>query len=177
MLSRNFALRLCSSGDGSFQPKASARPSPEPGPVVVWRAPDGIELLDRNGVRVAEVDSRLRRPDLPLIAGVGANQRVPEALALLQVAQPIAPRVRGLVRMGERRWDLVLDRDQVVKLPEADPAQELGEVMALDKAEELFKRDLSVVDLRDPRRPMLRLTDTAKQELDGLKAKNAGEDA
>ncbi|MFO1210567.1 MAG: cell division protein FtsQ/DivIB [Amaricoccus sp.] len=146
-------------------------------PVVVWRAPDGIELLDRNGVRVAEVDSRLRRPDLPLIAGVGANQHVPEALALLQVAQPIAPRVRGLVRMGERRWDLVLDRDQVVKLPEADPAQELGEVMALDKAEELFKRDLSVVDLRDPRRPMLRLTDTAKQELDGLKAKNAGEDA
>jgi cell division protein FtsQ len=147
-------------------------------PVVVWRAPDGIELLDRNGVRVAEVDSRLRRPDLPLIAGVGADRHVPEALAVLAQARPIGPRVRGLVRMSERRWNLVLDRDQVVKLPEEDPTGELGRVMALDKADELFRRDLTVVDLRDPRRPMLRLTETARQELERLKkSKNRGEDA
>jgi cell division protein FtsQ len=147
-------------------------------PVVVWRAPDGIELLDRDGVRVAEVDSRLRRPDLPLIAGVGADRHVPEALALLAEARPIGPRVRGLVRMSERRWNLVLDRDQVVQLPVEDPTGELGKVMALDKADELFKRDLTVVDLRDPRRPMLRLTETARQELERLKkSKNRGEDA
>ena len=42
-------------------------------PVVVWRSGRGLELLDQNGVRVAEVDSRLRRPDLPLIAGDGAD--------------------------------------------------------------------------------------------------------
>ena len=72
-------------------------------------------------MRVAEIDGRLRRPDLPLIAGEGAEQHVPEALALLAETGPVATRVRGLVRVGERRWDLVLDRDQVVKLPEADP--------------------------------------------------------
>jgi cell division protein FtsQ len=146
-------------------------------PVVVWRAPDGIELLDRDGVRVAEVDSRLRRPDLPLIAGVGADRHVPEALAVLAEARPVGARVRGLVWMSERRWNLVLDRDQVVKLPVADPVGELGKVMALDKADALFRRDLTVVDLRDPRRPMLRLTETARQEIDRLKAKHTGEDA
>ena len=146
-------------------------------PVVVWRSQDGLELLDQNGVRVAEIDSRLRRPDLPLIAGAGADGHVPEALALLGEARPVAERVRGLVRVGERRWDLVLDRDQVVKLPEAEPVAALGRVMALDAADDLLKRDLTVVDMRDARRPMLRLTPHAVAELERLRAATTGEDA
>jgi cell division protein FtsQ len=146
-------------------------------PVVVWRSEEGLELLDQNGVRVAEIDSRLRRPDLPLIAGESADQHVPEALALLAQARPVSPRVRGLVRVGERRWDLVLDRDQVVKLPEGDPAAALGRVMAMAKGEDLLARDVSVVDMRDPRRPMLRLTEHAISEIERLKKSAAGEDA
>jgi cell division protein FtsQ len=146
-------------------------------PVVVWRSARGLELLDRNGVRVAEIDSRLRRPDLPLIAGDGAAAHVPEALALLTEARPVAERVRGLVRVGERRWDLVLDRGQVVKLPEAAPDAALGRVMALEAADDLLKRDVAVVDMRDPSRPMLRLTGHAVSELERLRKTAAGEDA
>ena len=146
-------------------------------PVVIWRGPEGLELLDQNGVRVAEVDSRLRRPDLPLIAGDGAGAQVPEALAVLAEARPVATRVRGLVRVGERRWDLVLDRDQVIRLPEAEPAQALARVMALNSADELLERDVTVVDVRDPQRPMARLTEHAVEELAKLKAAVAGEDA
>lgn len=146
-------------------------------PVVVWRSEEGLELLDQNGVRVAEIDSRLRRPDLPLIAGEGADAHVPEALALLAETGPVSARVRGLVRVGERRWNLVLDRDQVVKLPEADAQAALGRVMAMAKAEDLLKRDVSVVDMRDPRRPMLRLTEHAISEIERLRKTAAGEDA
>ncbi|HRO11540.1 cell division protein FtsQ/DivIB [Amaricoccus sp.] len=146
-------------------------------PVVVWRSDAGLELLDQNGVRVAEVDSRIRRPDLPLVAGAGAEDHVPEALALLAETRPVAGRVRGLVRVGERRWDLVLDRGQAVKLPEADPVLALRRVMALDGAENLLARDLSVVDMRDPTRPMLRLTGHAIAELERLRAGDKGEDA
>ena len=149
----------------------------ERAPVVVWRSAAGLQLLDRNGVRVAEVDSRLRRPDLPLIAGEGADEQVPEALALLAETRGVGERLRGLVRVGERRWDLVLDRGQVVKLPEADPVLSLRRVMALDAAEQLFARDLSGVDMRDPTRPMLRLTEHAISELERLKAGDKGEDA
>jgi cell division protein FtsQ len=146
-------------------------------PVVVWRSGDGLELLDQNGVRVAEVDSRLRRPDLPLIAGAGADRAVPEALALLAEARPVGARIRGLVRRGERRWDLVLDRGQVVKLPEVDALAALERTMALEVRDDLLKRDISVVDLRDPRRPMLRLTAEAVAELERLRKTAAGEDA
>lgn len=146
-------------------------------PVVVWRSEDGLELLDQDGVRVAEIDSRLRRPDLPLIAGEGADAHVPEALALLAGAGAVGERVRGLVRVGERRWDLVLDRDQVVKLPENAPETALGRVMAMAEGEDLLARDVSVVDLRDPRRPILRLTGHAISEIERLKKTAAGEDA
>ena len=146
-------------------------------PVVVWRSDEGLELLDQGGVRVAEIDSRLRRIDLPLIAGEGASTRVAEALALLAAAKPVAGRVRGLVRMGERRWDLVLDRDQVIRLPATDPGAALDEIMALHESQDLLDRDLTVVDMRDPARPMVRLTEHSVAELARLRAMVGGEDA
>lgn len=146
-------------------------------PVVIWRGPDGLQLLDPAGVRVAEIDSRLRRSDLPLVAGAGAETHVSEALAILAEARPIASRIRGLVRVGERRWDVVLDRDQAIRLPEADPMAALRRVLALEKAEDVLERDISVLDLRDPQRPMLRLTEEALAEIARVKAKLEGEDA
>ena len=101
-------------------------------PVVVWRAQRRARAARRSGVRVAEIDGRRRRPDLPLIAGEGADRAVPEALALLAEARPVGARLRGLVRQGGRRWDLVLDRGQVVKLPEAGALAALERVMALE---------------------------------------------
>ena len=146
-------------------------------PVTVWRGESAVVLLDQRGVRVAEVDSRLRRPDLPLIAGSGADRRVPEALALFEAAAPIRNRVRGLVLAGGRRWDLVLDRGQVIRLPEEAPEAALARVMVQQAAEGLLERDLTVVDMRDPRRPMLRLTEHATAELARLRAMVKGEDA
>lgn len=158
--------------DGALEIRAIERV-----PVVVWRSRSGLQLLDRNGVRVAEIDSRLRRPDLPLIAGEGADARVPEALALFESARPVHDRMRGLVRVGERRWDLVLDRGQSVMLPETDPAAAVRRVMALHAADELLERDLVTVDMRNPSRPMVRLTEHAASELDRLKLAPTGDDA
>lgn len=146
-------------------------------PVVLWRSEAGLELLDPKGIRVAEVDSRLRRPDLPLIVGEGADRHVPEALALVEALGPVAPRLRGLVRMGERRWDVVLDRDQVVKLPETGAREALARVMALHEEEALLDRDILVVDMRNPARPILRITEHARAELERLRKMAEGEDA
>ena len=94
-------------------------------PALVWRAPDGVWLVDAGGHRVARIGARSLRGDLPLIAGEGAAASASEALALVQAAGPLVPRLRGLVRMGERRWDLVLDRDQRILLPEDNPVRAL----------------------------------------------------
>ncbi|SFR43731.1 cell division protein FtsQ/DivIB [Litoreibacter janthinus] len=144
-------------------------------PAVVWRGPDGLELLDVGGHRVSALASRAARPDLPLIAGEGANADVPEALALLERAAPIRDRVIGIARVSERRWDLVLDRAQRIMLPPRQPISALDRVLALNEAQELLKRDVTHIDIRNPDRPTLRMTSDAlasMREMQGIKVKN-----
>lgn len=134
-------------------------------PVAIWRQAEGLTLVDETGHRVASLIERADRADLPLIAGEGADRATPEALALLAAAGPVAPRIRGLVRMGERRWDIVLDRDQRILLPEDNPVRALERLLALDHAQDILARDLAAVDLRIAARPTLRLTPYAMNEL------------
>jgi len=134
-------------------------------PAIVWRGREDLEVLDANGHRVGPLEARSDRPDLPLIAGDEADRKVPEALAILAAAAPIANRVRGLLRVGARRWDLVLDRNQRILLPENNPIGALESIIALNENTELLDRDLTVVDLRDSRRPILRLGATAQKYL------------
>lgn len=134
-------------------------------PAILWRYDGGLQLLDAEGVRVAYVASRDLRPDLPLIAGAGANEHIREALDLLDAAAPLGDRLIGLVRIGERRWDVVLDRDQRIRLPEADALAALERVIALEQAQDLLTRDLLVADLRNPARPVLQISAGAMETL------------
>ncbi|MBA3909051.1 MAG: cell division protein FtsQ [Rhodobacter sp.] len=134
-------------------------------PVAVWRTEGGLTLVDDDGRRVAGLVSRGDRPDLPLIAGEGADLFTFEALDLIAAAGPLSPRIRGLVRMGERRWDVVLDRDQRVMLPEKNPVQALERLLALDQVQDIMNRDILTVDLRSDHRPTLRLTPYALREM------------
>lgn len=134
-------------------------------PAMVWRHAGGVDLVDATGQRVARLASRDARADLPLIAGEGAPLAIAEARLLWAAASPLHGRIRGLVRVGERRWDLVLDRDQRILLPELGALGALERVLALDAAQDLLSRDLRVVDLRNPSRPVLRLSAEALAEL------------
>lgn len=145
-------------------------------PAVVWRSADGLELLDATGHRVAGLAARADRADLPLLVGTGAEDAVPEALALVAAAKPIDSRLRGLLRVGERRWDIVLDRDQRILLPEAAPVAALEQVLALDEAQDLLDRNVTVVDMRLARRPTLRLADDAVTELRRIRSTALGDE-
>lgn len=134
-------------------------------PAVVWRTASGLQLLDVTGHRVAGLIAREDRGDLPLIAGEGADLAVEEAMAILDAAAPIAGRVRGLVRMGARRWDLVLDRDLRILLPTDNPLGSVERLMALDRTDKLLDRDLAAIDFRNQDRPVLRLAPFALNEM------------
>lgn len=128
-------------------------------PVIVWRGTNAVELLDAQGHRVVQVPARASRPDLPLVTGLGADRAIPDALEIFASAAPIYKRVRGLVRVGERRWDLVLDNDQRILLPEKNPRQALHRVIALNTVRDLLARNVAVVDMRLESRPTIRLRD------------------
>ena len=132
--------------------------------VVLWRSDEGLALVDENGYYVAGATSRDARPDLPLIAGKGADAHVAEALDLIDAARPLGKRLRGLVRMGERRWDVVLDRDQRIMLPVENPQRALERVIALEGAQDILSRDVARVDMRLARRPTVQMTQLAAEE-------------
>ncbi|MDO5606327.1 MAG: cell division protein FtsQ/DivIB [Paracoccus sp. (in: a-proteobacteria)] len=134
-------------------------------PVMLWRHARGIEQLDEDGHRVASVTARSVRPELPLIAGEGADKAAREAIGIFAAAGPLLPRVRGLQRMGERRWDVVLDRGQRILLPADDPVTALERVIALNGAENMLDRDVTVIDLRDGARPVMRIGIAAQNRI------------
>lgn len=145
-------------------------------PVAVWRSDDGLFLVDAGGFRVARLAARGLRSDLMLIAGLGAPQAVAEAMALRDAAGPLQGRIRGFVRQGERRWDVILDRGLTISLPEESPRAALERVIALDKSHDILARDLLVIDMRDARRPILRLSEQAVRELRRIRTAIPGED-
>lgn len=139
-------------------------------PVAVWRYSDGLRLIDAEGVMTGMIASRSDRADLPLIAGDGARDAIDEALALFAAASPVMDRVRGLVRMGERRWDMVLDGDLRILLPSEGAVPALERVLALHDAQELLDRDVAIVDMRLGHRPTLRLNHAALNVLRNVAA-------
>lgn len=133
-------------------------------PAVIWRNRSGLAMLDETGTHVGSLLGRAERPELPVIAGEGADTQVPEALALLATARPLAGRVRGLVRIGQRRWDLVLDRGQRILLPTEAPVRALERVLALNEVQSLLDRDVAVVDMRLKARPTIRMSQAAVED-------------
>ena len=134
-------------------------------PALIWRMGENLDILDATGAFIRAAVARTDYPHLPLIAGEGANMQTAKALELFAAVDPIADRVRGLVYVGERRWDVVLTQDQRILLPEQNPVQALERVLVLNQAQDLLDRDLRVVDLRLPNRPTLRVGQTQVDEI------------
>jgi len=143
-------------------------------PVAIWRTAEGLSLIDETGAFVADLPRRQLRPDLPIVAGVGADTQVLDGLMLFEAARPLGPRVRGIVRMGERRWDVVLDRDQRILLPEVGALQALERVIALEDTDAVLSRDVARVDMRLAARTTLRMNSGAAEEWRRIKALERG---
>ena len=65
--------------------------------------------------------------------------------------------------MGERRWDMILDRNQIIQLPENEPINALKRILALNSTQNILARDVETIDMRDTSRPILRLSDVATE--------------
>ncbi|MEM7616270.1 MAG: cell division protein FtsQ/DivIB [Pseudomonadota bacterium] len=150
------AAQIRLAGDGVMEISVEERV-----PHFVWRHREGLELVDANGIHVGPIPTRAARADLPILIGDGADAAAAEAVALQKMAAPIATRIRAMQRIGARRWNIVLTDGPDIYLPEEDPEAALARVMALHEADDILSRQVRVVDMRDGRRPILRVTPDA----------------
>ena len=127
---------------------------------VIFRDGQNLFLIDETGLILSPATSRAAHIALPLVSGQDADKFVPEALEIFAAASAVRDSIRGLVRVGTRRWDLILDGDRRVLLPAKRPVEAVQRLMILENVELLLQRKLISVDLRDRRRTVVRLPQT-----------------
>ena len=89
-------------------------------------------------------------PDLPIIVGHRANQRMGELQTLLAVAPALQPRLAGATWIGNRRWDLRFKTGEVLALPDdaAEAATALANFARMDGVNRLLGRGIVRFDMR-----------------------------
>ena len=127
-------------------------------PAIVLRQQGSVALLDRFGEQAFSGNLEAALQDLPLMAGAGAGSNVGEALDIYSAAEPIRESIRGLLRVGERRWDLHLDGKRIIQLPEENPVAAVKHLLAYDRKYRLLARDFEFIDLRIKDQTIVRLT-------------------
>ena len=124
-------------------------------PIAVWQHDGRFALIDEAGDLIPARTADLI-DTLPLVVGEGAPRHTAELLDTLSAFPDVARRMKAAVRVSERRWDLHLDQNIEVRLPEDSLASALGRLSDLNSKQALFERDVKAVDLRLPDRLILR---------------------
>ena len=117
----------------------------------------GFTVLSEHGDYIRSVSSREYFSNLPVITGVGAENAASQATAILKVIDKELSKVRGLVFVGQRRWNIIMTSGQIIMLPENNPEQAMQKILILDKAEQILSRQIAVFDFRLPSRITLRV--------------------
>ena len=132
-------------------------------PVAVWQHGQKYLPLDATGKPIQDTQTAL--PNLLLVVGEGAPEQTPVLLEILDRYPEIRRQVRSAVRVSRRRWNLMLNDAEngvVVKLPETGIKEALDRLTRAAESEKLLKRDLSMIDLRQNDRLIVRLKEGKK---------------
>ncbi|RWM11645.1 MAG: cell division protein FtsQ/DivIB [Mesorhizobium sp.] len=116
-------------------------------PFALWQQGDSLSVIERSGEVIAPFSGG-KQALLPLIIGTGAPAKAPDFLEKIKRYPELAARVKGYIRVGERRWDLKLENGITVKLPEDDEDRAIAELVKLDHDNGLLTRDIAAVDMR-----------------------------
>ncbi|MFC7049036.1 cell division protein FtsQ/DivIB [Emcibacter nanhaiensis] len=126
-------------------------------PAALWQVDGHLWLVTRDGKRITDQKLGLF-PALPMVVGQGADSALPGYLELVAAWPEIFAGVESAVRVGDRRWDLLLKRGITVRLPEKNVTQALEKFAALTRDEKILEKDILAVDLRLEDKTFIRLT-------------------
>lgn len=128
--------------------------------LAIWQHDRELVLIEENGAPIAPFVNA-KHADLPLVIGLGAATEAKAFLDKVAAYPQISSRVKGYIRIAERRWDLRLDNGITVKLPVEGEDGALAELAELERNQGVLSRDIAAVDLRFDDRLLLQLTPEA----------------
>jgi cell division protein FtsQ len=143
-------------------------------PLALWQNQDRIKVIDQEGTVIEGADIA-RFASLPMVVGPEAPKQTPALLAMLAKQPALARHVAAAVWVGKRRWNLHLQEGIDVRLPELGTEDALARLAGLEAKEQLFARDIVMIDLRMPDRLIVRLSpEAAARQLKPAKPGKSG---
>jgi cell division protein FtsQ len=122
----------------------------------LWQEDGEISVIDANGERLL-AERAADHPDLPLVIGAGAGPAAEPLLIALESLPEVRARLKALVRIGERRWNVELESGTTIALPEAGAPEALARLESLQGRYALLDRPLAQLDMRAPGRLAVRV--------------------
>lgn len=129
-------------------------------PFAIWQHGSELSLVEESGRVIAPYRGG-RHAMLPLVIGLGAPQAAPAFIARIKGHPELASRVKGYIRVAERRWDIRLENGVTVKFPESGEDRAIDQLASSDRDAGLLSRDIVAIDMRFADRLVVQLTPDA----------------
>jgi len=126
-------------------------------PAFIWRKDNVMSVIDETGSFIRIANSRVDYPKLPLVVGEAADRAVSDISSLMQANEYFKDHVRAFIRVGERRWDLILENNVRIMLPQREFLAAFDRLMLMNEAGSLLSGRLSNIDMRLVVRPTVRV--------------------
>ena len=117
--------------------------------LAVWQNHGTLSLVDNEGRVIPEADAS-RFNDLPLVVGIGANTAAAAVLPLILSRPKLAGQVWALVRVDNRRWDILLKDNSLIQLPAEGEDAAMMRLDKMDRESQVLTVGFSRLDLKTP---------------------------
>ncbi|MEM9288413.1 MAG: cell division protein FtsQ/DivIB [Sphingomonadales bacterium] len=112
-----------------------------------WQVAGKFHLIDDEGTPFLKIGRKEWR-SLPLVVGDGANQSAGTLSAALTNYPYLADRLSSATWVGARRWDLLFQGGVLVRLPEEQTAEKLGQLSAMHARDNILDAGPMRIDMR-----------------------------
>ena len=119
-----------------------------------WQRQGRYVMIDKEGSEILE-EPKGDNLKLPLVVGEDAASHVPLLFTALAQEADLWPRVKAVVFVGQRRWNVKLDnlsKGVDIRLPDENPEKAWSRLAKLEREYRILNRQISMIDLRLPDR-------------------------
>lgn len=135
-------------------------------PYAVWQINSELWLIDEDGVKITQ-DKIGNYSHLPFLVGQGASQSYAEIASAFKETPTLSGKITSLIRVGDRRWDVMFDTGARLRLPENSDKYTINSAWLrfeqMNRDHDLLSREVAVYDMRFSDRMIVTLTERGER--------------
>lgn len=142
-------------------------------PIAIWQNKGHFNLINAQGEIISSHEISVEKEGhifrkLPLIVGEDANKTANLLIETIHSYPKLEERISALMRVGQRRWNIILKNKTVIMLPEGAEKSALAHLETYEEAFQLLDRPIPSIDMRLPDRMTVHLLPPSDDPLPSL---------